>query len=382
MIPRERVVKAMSLEHPDRVPSMSQFSIGFMNQQLKGTGITPMELWLDAEKYAEALLYLREKFGFDGILVSLHGHDPHWREKIKKVEIVDGIEVAHFDDRIETYVDDDLPVGKFFETRIRDIEDPDLLSSIPDTLDYISESRDCYSFLYLDDPYRIFKILDKKVQGRYSIHAEVTSALDYLLDLLGYENALMAMILQPDTCKALLQKFTDGIVKMAKGLCTQNIDAVKISSPFAGMDFISPDFYREFELPYVTQIVKAIHESGKFSYIHTCGSINDRLEMMQASGASGLECLDPPPIGNVELEDAFDRIGDTMFIKGNVDSVNTLLFGDDEKVHEDILSRIRTGMRNKGFILSTACSIAPKVPAERIRKLTDMAETYGVYPSP
>jgi uroporphyrinogen-III decarboxylase len=381
MTPRERVIKAMSLKHPDRVPSMSQFSIGFMNQQLKETGITPMELWLDAEKYAEALLYLREKFGFDGILVSLHGHDPHWRDKIKKVEIVDGVEVAHFDDRTETYVDDDLPVGRFFETRIRNIEDPDLSASIPEVFDYIPESRDCYSFLYPDDPYRIFEILDREVQGRYSIHGEVTSALDYLLDLLGYEDALMAMILHPETCKILLQKFTDGIVRMARGLCTQNIDAVKISSPFAGMDFISPDFYREFELPYLSQIVKAIRDAGKFVYVHTCGSINDRLEMMQASGASGLECLDPPPIGNVELKDAFARIGDTMFIKGNVDSVNTLLFGDDEKVHEDILSRIRTGMRNKGFILSTACSIAPKVPAARIRKLTDMAGTYGIYPS-
>jgi len=381
MTPRERVIKAMSLKHPDRVPSMSQFSIGFMNQQLKETGITPMELWLDAEKYAEALLYLREKFGFDGILVSLHGHDPHWRDKIKKVEIVDGVEVAHFDDRTETYVDDDLPVGRFFETRIRNIEDPDLSASIPEVFDYIPESRDCYSFLYPDDPYRIFEILDREVQGRYSIHGEVTSALDYLLDLLGYEDALMAMILHPETCKILLQKFDDGIVRMARGLCTQNIDAVKISSPFAGMDFISPDFYRERLAKIGKQIVKAIRDAGKFVYVHTCGSINDRLEMMQASGASGLECLDPPPIGNVELKDAFARIGDTMFIKGNVDSVNTLLFGDDEKVHEDILSRIRTGMRNKGFILSTACSIAPKVPAARIRKLTDMAGTYGIYPS-
>lgn len=369
----------MSLKHPDRVPSMSQFSFGFMNQQLKGSGITPMELWLDAEKYAEALLILRNRFDFDGILVSVHGHDPNWRNKIKKTEIINGYQQAFFDDRTEIYVDDDLPVGTFFENREKNIEDPNILSYIPKKLNYISASKNCYSFICEDDPYRIFRILEKKIKGRYSIHAEVSSSLDYLLDLLGYENALMAMILHPDTCKAILQKFVNGIVKMAKGLCTQNIDAVKISSPFAGMDFISPEFYREFELPYLTQIVKAINDSGKFSYIHTCGSINDRLEMMHESGASGLECLDPPPIGNVELEDAFNRIGNSMFIKGNVDSVNTLLFGDDEKIHTDILKRIRIGMKNKGFILSTACSIAPKVPEGRVKILTDMAKTFGYY---
>ncbi|MEN8155283.1 MAG: hypothetical protein ABFR75_14810 [Acidobacteriota bacterium] len=56
MIPRERIIKAMSLEIPDRVPVMCQFSIGFMNQQIKEAGITPMELWLDADRYAEALI--------------------------------------------------------------------------------------------------------------------------------------------------------------------------------------------------------------------------------------------------------------------------------------------------------------------------------------
>ena len=60
MTSRERVVAAMNLQNPDRVPSMSQFSFGFMNQQLKGTGIIPMEFWLDAVKSAEGLMILRE----------------------------------------------------------------------------------------------------------------------------------------------------------------------------------------------------------------------------------------------------------------------------------------------------------------------------------
>jgi hypothetical protein len=81
MIPRERVLAAMNMEQPDRVPVICQFSIGFMNQQLKETDITPMELWYDADRYAEALLWLRERFGFDGILVSIHGHFPDWRRR-------------------------------------------------------------------------------------------------------------------------------------------------------------------------------------------------------------------------------------------------------------------------------------------------------------
>ncbi|KKK57940.1 hypothetical protein LCGC14_3049430, partial [marine sediment metagenome] len=66
MTPRERVVAAMNRRVPDRVPVMCQFSFGFMNQQLKDTHISPMEFWMDAEKYAEGLMILRERFNFDG----------------------------------------------------------------------------------------------------------------------------------------------------------------------------------------------------------------------------------------------------------------------------------------------------------------------------
>ncbi len=378
MTPRERIVAAMNMETPDRVPVMCQFSIGFMIQQLKETNITPMELWNDADKYAEGLIWLLKEFNFDGILVSLHGHNPNWREKAK-VEIVDGIEVATFHNRKETYVDDDLPVGEYFEEKFIDVDTFDV-NEIPKDLDYLPVSKNCFSYIHKDDPYKIFRILDEKLDGKYSLHAEVSSPLDYLLDLLGYENALVAMMFNPEKVKEILAKYTIGVVKMAEGLCDNApIDAVKISSPFAGSDFISPEHYREYELPYISQVAEAVKSKGKFVYVHTCGHINDRLEMMAEAGISGLECLDPAPIGDVALDDAFGRVGDKIFIKGNVDSVNTLLSDDDEKIKNDVSERIKIGMENKGFILSTACSIAPKVPKKNVQVLSKIVSEIGNY---
>ena len=376
---RERVQKAMSMEQPDRVPVMCQFSIGFMNQQLQETGITPMELWYDVDKYAEALLWLRQRFDFDGILVSLHGHDLKWREKIVKLEMVDGIEKVTFKDRTETFVDDDLLVGHFFESREKKLEDVDP-ETIPEKLDYIPASIECYIFVDNTDPYRIFDILNEKTGGEYSLHGEVTSPLDYLLDLLGYENGLMAMITDPEKVTRILEKFTVGVVNMSAEMAAHPcVDAIKISSPFAGMGFMSPEFYRQFELPYLTQVSDAIKAQGIPAYVHTCGHIHDRLEIMAESGVPGLECLDPPPIGDVELDDAFDRIGSKMFIKGNIDSVNTLLNGTDTLMREDVENRMRIGMQNKGFILSTACSISPKVPKERVQVMAKIVKESGNY---
>ena len=379
MTPRERVLAAMNLRKPDRVPSMSQFSFGFMNQQLKNSGITPMEFWLDVEKYAQGLIILRDRFDFDGILVSVHGHFSNWRERILKLENIAGLEVATYENRTETYVDDDLPVGKFFEKTERDIYSVNP-EEIPLELDYIASTDNCYVFIDQEEPYRVFHVLEEELKGRFSIHAEVSSPLDYLMDYLGYQNALMAMIMEPEKVKQILERYTVGVVKMARELGKHNdIDAIKISSPFAGGGFISPEDYLNFELPYLRQVSNSIKENGKSAYVHTCGHINDRLEAMAEAGLSGLECLDPPPLGNVELDDAFSRIGSKMYIKGNIDSVNTLLDGSEEQITEDVKQRLACGMKNPGFILSTACSIAPRVPIENVQMISKLVKKFGQY---
>ena len=60
-------------------------------------------------------------------------------------------------------------------------------------------------------------------------------------------------------------------------------------------------------------------------YTHTCGEIGDRLQLMVETGIDGIDTLDPPPLGSIDLEEAKKQIGERVFFKGNIDPVNTLL---------------------------------------------------------
>lgn len=377
MTSRERVLRAMNFEYPDRVPVMCQMSIGHMLQQLKN--VSPVDFWFDAETFANGLVYLRELYQFDGILVSLHGHFKNWREIYNQREVQDDKEIVYLDDRKLIFSNEDLPFPEFYgERKYPSIDEIDI-SSLPAEIDYIPVSGGLHFKIDLNNKFEIFDLVYQKVGDEFSIHGEVTSPFDYLLDLLGYENALMSLIENPEKCKEILQHFTNGISKLASEMCDKQIDAIKISSPFAGAGFISPEFYKEFVLPYESQIISAIKSKGKFAYLHTCGAINDRLELMIESGTSGIECLDPRPLGDVDLIDAKRRLGTKVFIKGNIDSVNTLLFGSPKRVIVDVTEIISIGKTNGGFILSTACSIAPKVPAENVKLLKSLAEKFGRY---
>lgn len=158
-----------------------------------------------------------------------------------------------------------------------------------------------------------------------------------------------------------------------------NIESLQISSPYAGSTFISPKAYVDFVLPSVKILVEALKPLKVFTYLHTCGFISDRLEIIAGSGVDGIECMDPPPLGDVTIDDAKKRVGSKTFLKGNIDSVNVLLQGSDEDVDKTVIRTIRSGMPDGGFILSTACSVAPLVPPERVGRLWELTELYGVY---
>ena len=215
----------------------------------------------------------------------------------------------------------------------------------------------------------------------FSIHGETFSAFDKLVEVLGPVNALVALIDAPAKVHAVLERGVAYAANWGIAQAQAGCDAIKISSPFVGSCFLSRDMYREFVMPYEREVIRRINAAapGVVVYTHTCGAIGDRLELIAESGTDGLECLDPPPLGDVELAEAKRRVGASLFIKGNVDSVNTLLMKDLAGCREGVREALRAGKPHGGFILSTACSIAPPVRAEHVRVLVEVAEAEGTY---
>ncbi len=374
MLPRERIQAAMEGRKTDRIPLMCQMSIGHMLTQLD---VSPAEFWFDRETFVRGLLDLRDLYDFDGILVSLHGHSPDWRQDVEKIEIRDRMETVVWKNGDLTLCPpDELPYYKYRTPRKKiDLENPAGFQ-LPESLDYIPVSTDLHFRIDPGHPFAAIEDIMAQAGSTYSVHGEITSPLDYLLDLAGYQEALLGLIMTPDACKTILAHFTELIMDLALKMADTGVDAIKVSSPFAGSGFISIDHYREFVLPYEKQIIQAVRARGTHIYLHTCGAIDDRLEDMFDSGVSGIECLDPPPLGNVELDQAFQRIGSRGFIKGNLDSVHLLLNRDVPTIRDTVSEILRKNRQQPGFILSTACSIAPGVEAEKIQVLRDVVEKF------
>lgn len=362
---------------PDRVPVMCQLALGhyFLN-----TSLPAVDIWHDSHAFAEALVTVQRRYGFDGILVNLPGRDPSWRHLVRTVEQVGDRTMVRWKDGTTTVVPRD-DNARVVDANARKRRPPAFADVRPERLFYV-EPHHQRGVLVLDEfpPWQFDTLrLVRSMAPDVSVHGEIFSPFSQLVDLLGPEEAMLALVDDAGKVKACLERLVEGAAMLGEGIVRSGADAVLISSAYAGAGFISRSHYEQFVLPYERMVIERIKSSDSprnagtaVVYTHTCGAIGDRLELMESSGTDGIDTLDPPPLGTVDLADARRRLSSRIFIKGNVDPVNTLLRGTPEDCHRAAVERIAVAGR-RAYILSTACSVPPHAPPENIVALTRAA---------
>jgi uroporphyrinogen decarboxylase len=371
---------AAAMRHgvPDRVPVMCQLALG---HYFLHSGLDPVDVWHGGEAFAQALVRLQRRYGFDGILVNLPGRDPQWRRHVLRVETAGGERhVVWRNGRVTVLPPDDNPHVFHSDRRTRALARLEELD--PVRLFYL-EPHDLFGLAWewsAFPPWHwdTIRLVREKAPDA-SVHGEVFSPFSQLCEAVGPDEALLALRADPGRVKACLEALCEGTVELMAGHVAAGADAVLVSSAYAGGGLISTRHYREFVLPFEARIVSGFKARcpGTPVYTHTCGRLGDRLELVAETGTDGIDTLDPPPLGDVELADAKRRVGGWLFLKGNVDPVGTVLLGTPEAVLADARRRIETAAPGGGYVLSTACSVPPGAPPDNIRALRTAVDELG-----
>tara|TARA_B100000700_G_scaffold173673_1_gene191894 strand:+ start:737 stop:1891 length:1155 start_codon:yes stop_codon:yes gene_type:complete len=378
MTSKEIVSMAMNRQRPERTPVMCQMANG---HTIINTSVHPIDYFTDNILWADCLIRMRELYDFDGILCHKPGRVHGIMDLVERTDHDADIPTLFMSDgaRIECTRDDDAyykPSAEFVRPTLDELDLDNLLGWAPESFIAFQASKGTLPITDSDGfEEHVFGTLDRvidRVGDDYSVHGEVRAPFDHFLNILGMEEGLMALLDDPERSLEIIDRTTDWSVALAVAQIRRGAEAIKISSPFAGSSFLSPDMYEEFILPFESRLAKAVLEEGKPIYTHTCGAIGDRLDLLCKTGVSGIECLDPPPLGDVDINEAIQLLNGQIFIKGNVDPVNTLLRGDAAKIKEEITQILGAAEKMDGFILSSACSVAPPAPPDNMKYMVEL----------
>ena len=290
------------------------------------------------------------------------------------------------------YTADALTVRRRFKTPAGDITDARSVNLPGSTVVFphiieapVKARKDLERISFLLQPPEQVNVADipliiGMIGDRGLLQVQATQGVDqFLMDAMGVEHALLLYYDDREFLIELLRLFNNHHRAILKRVLEQRVDV--IFEPWYNCSMSvgwSPTQCREIFLPFVKQNIDLIHEHETLVEHYNDGKMDAVLEDLAESGCDIVETLAPPPLGDVDLASAKERIGDRACLKGHIDQVNLICNGDPDRIRDAVRSAIETAGPT-GFILGTADSIRPESPLENIQAYFDAALEYGTF---
>ncbi|MFC1672086.1 uroporphyrinogen decarboxylase family protein, partial [Planctomycetota bacterium] len=145
------------------------------------------------------------------------------------------------------------------------------------------------------------------------------STIPRLLEMdMGTENFYFLLADHPGDMKALIETMHRREVEAFRILADGPWDSVTLVENTSTY-YISPQVYRDFNMPHQREFVDIVKASRKTAIIHMCGHVRGILDLIKETGCDGIHALTPPPTGDAPWEDALDVIGEDLIIFGCLD---------------------------------------------------------------
>lgn len=113
---------------------------------------------------------------------------------------------------------------------------------------------------------------------------------------------------------------------------------------------MSLDDFEDFVFAIDKPIIDLVHESGGRFWVHSHGKMSNVIERFAEMGVDVLNPIEPPPMGDINLEDAFCKVGDRMGLEGNIE-VGELMLSSNERIKYLVRNALDIGKRYGRFIL-------------------------------
>jgi len=209
----------------------------------------------------------------------------------------------------------------------------------------------------------------------YCLRGGVEHLWEMAWQLVGFNEIIRMMFVEP----GYVDKVLDGLhrirMQQAKLLCEAGVDIV-YDGDDVGMQkgmMMSPAMWRRFLKPRYKELIDLCHRYGVFFHFHSDGWIEPIIPDLVEIGVDILNPVQPECMDPVKLKRLY---GDKLCFDGTIGVQSTLPFGTPEDVAGEVKQRI-ADLGPSGLILGPTHAMQPDVPVENILALYETALKYG-----
>lgn len=231
-------------------------------------------------------------------------------------------------------------------------------------------------------PHRLGRLpeLVARFKKKKAIAIRHRAAFMWSVFLHSFDDLLTDFLADPEFAHELLDKVLATNIQVARNAVRAGADVVQVADDYAGNDapFFSPAVFKEFVLPRLQRMVDAIHEEGGKVVKHSDGNLWPILDDIVNTGIDGLNPMEP--VAGMDIGEVKRKYGNRVCLIGNIDCSRLLSEGSGEEVDAAVRECIRKASPGGGHIISSSNSIHSSVKPENYVAMIKATKRYGKYP--
>jgi len=385
---RERVLTALNLDEPDRVPCHT--------------------ILIDANNVDE-ILGKPQITDFDTLDQVKHDHPDNWAEEISK--LVESVETSIFSRCVEAaaeigldcmqvgivpveFIDDSSDkrnlmkdiFGRVWEARNNEGNfNPYYLYGTMNSLEKWKETKENLEGPMTEKYTKMAKKFYRRINKKHrdNIFVAVTNDLAGVFESASQGMGMTYYSKMLHKNPRFIKEVHEVIAEFTAACYRSYIDAgaeLFIESgdlAYHTGPMMSPKKFYEVLLPAYRIITDAVHERGQKIVLHTDGQITPLLDFIVDCGFDGLQSLEPT--AGVDLALVKKKVGHKLCLMGNIDVAHDLVYGTKDEVYDAVKYAIKTAGPGGGFIVSAA-NMHPAVKVQNLRWMVEATREFGQYP--
>jgi uroporphyrinogen decarboxylase len=183
--------------------------------------------------------------------------------------------------------------------------------------------------------------------------------------LRGFESILSDCILEEDFYDELVAKVAEHQMAMVERILELPVDGIMFSDDWGYQRgvLIGAERWRRFLKPRLAEMYQQVHEAGRYTLSHCCGSIAEILPDLIEIGLDVIESVQPEAVA-MNPYALKRRFGEQITFWGGLGSQSTIQIGPPEAIKAEV-EKLRQEMgAGGGYILAPAKSLQPGTPVE------------------
>ena len=375
MTGRERIIKALTNNQPDRVPASPDTSI-MIPMKLAGKPTWELEYKNNPSlqtAYIEAVKY----FGMDGWMhngkldYQMESRVEYQSKVIKKEnnkwKVLNTIKTP----------DGDL---NYIVEYPRDNPGMHTVKAVKDFKEDFKKLRHLYSMPTSCDATN-YKQQKEQIGELGMICVGVsTPGLHHYIEFMDMEDLTYAYYDYPELFEELVQMDENRCIRRAEMAIDAKVESI-LTGGSGSLTLQSPELFAKLTFPTVQKVAKMCRQASVISGVHSCGK--ERYVVELCATESDLDYINPleiPPMGDCDLADCKENFGDKIALMGNIHTTDVMLNGSVTDVRRESLKAILAAGKGGGFVLSTGDQCGRDTPEENIFEMVRVCKEFGAYP--